>query len=286
MFSLMLTVVCLFNFREFMLVFYYLQRPQSRFKYGRNFGKSFLTLNGTCECQRSTVYVQKIQLKYTVTVKNTHGPLMITNNYTVDEQTFESSIFTCNLFDSLRRGPHAKIISYSLYGKQNAYYEMIRELTLVAKRRYPDWVVRIYHDSSIDKSIICDLTCLKDSTVINGSVNEDAVYLDNIDFCLVEKLPFDTVNTWNTSYMHGIYFFPDNMTLINKIIRIFLGMTWRWLPLGDSFVDFFSSRDTDAWISTREVDSVQSWIKSNTIFHVMRGLFSFFAKDNRKTVKY
>ena len=49
------------------------------------------------------------------------------------------------------------------------------------------------------------------------------------------------------------------------------GMTWRWLPIGDSFVDFVASRDTDAWISQRELDSVKVWMESNTVFHVMRG---------------
>jgi len=49
------------------------------------------------------------------------------------------------------------------------------------------------------------------------------------------------------------------------------GMTWRWLPIGDSFVDFVASRDTDAWISQRELDSVKVWLESNTVFHVMRG---------------
>lgn len=48
-------------------------------------------------------------------------------------------------------------------------------------------------------------------------------------------------------------------------------MSWRWLPIGDTFVDYVASRDTDAWISTREIDSVNVWLKSNTIFHVMRG---------------
>ncbi len=57
-------------------------------------------------------------------------------------------------------------------------------------------------------------------------------------------------------------------------------MTWRWLPIGDSFVDFVASRDTDAWISKRELDSVKVWMESNTVFHVMRGnTFHFLDKD-------
>lgn len=48
-------------------------------------------------------------------------------------------------------------------------------------------------------------------------------------------------------------------------------MTYRWIPMGDSFIDFVASRDTDAWISQREIDSVNVWLNSNTLFHVMRG---------------
>lgn len=59
------------------------------------------------------------------------------------------------------------------------------------------------------------------------------------------------------------------------------GMTWRWLPIGDSFVDFVASRDTDAWISKRELDSVKVWMESNTVFHVMRGNKLHFVDKDR-----
>ena len=48
-------------------------------------------------------------------------------------------------------------------------------------------------------------------------------------------------------------------------------MTWRYLPLGDSFVDFMASRDIDSSLIQREIDSVNVWLNSNTLFHVMRG---------------
>ena len=58
------------------------------------------------------------------------------------------------------------------------------------------------------------------------------------------------MNIWDGSYIHG--------------------MKWRWLPLGDPFADIFMSRDSDSWITQREKDSVDVWLKSNTLFHVMR----------------
>ena len=47
-------------------------------------------------------------------------------------------------------------------------------------------------------------------------------------------------------------------------------MMWRWFPIADDFVDFFSSRDTDSTLIQREIDSVNVWLNSNTLFHVMR----------------
>jgi hypothetical protein len=115
----------------------------------------------------------------------------------------------------------------------------------VAKKRYPGWIVRVNHDQSIDMSVKCEMECLKD----NGT----GEFFDNVDFCDVSQLPVGLHGSWNAgSFMHG--------------------MTWRWLAIGDSFVDFFASRDSDSWISQREVDSADVWLKSNTLFHVMRGI--------------
>jgi hypothetical protein len=145
----------------------------------------------------------------------------------------------------MRRGPRTKILSFSLYGRNRLYYDLIKKLAGLAKRYYPDWIVRINHDNSIEKSVKCEMECLRDEQAQNK-------LFDNIDFCDVGRLPVGLNGTWDAgSFMHG--------------------MTWRWLPIGDSFVDFFASRDTDSWISQREVDSVRVWIESSTVFHVMRG---------------
>ena len=59
------------------------------------------------------------------------------------------------------------------------------------------------------------------------------------------------LNVWNASYMHA--------------------MMWRWLPIGDLFVDVFSSRDSDSEIIQREEHSVNAWLNSNKVAHIMRG---------------
>jgi hypothetical protein len=200
-----------------------------------------------CECRNDqAVNIKMLRINrqsyYSVSVKN-----QLKMSYNISKHQFESTILTCNMYNSLRRGPHTKVLSLSLYGKNRFFYDLIRELAVLAKRYYPDWIVRINHDNSIDKRVKCETECLKD---------EQNEYLDNVDFCDVNALPVGLNGTWNAgSFMHG--------------------MTWRWLPIGDGFVDYFASRDTDSWISQREVDSVKVWLKSNTIFHLMRGNFLF-----------
>ena len=106
---------------------------------------------------------------------------------------------------------------------------------------YPGWLMRIYHDNTINKSIICEVECLKDQT--SGQL------IDNTDFCNVEQIPSNN-SIWDGSYMHAMY--------------------WRWLPIGDHFVDIFSSRDSDSYILQREIDSVNSWMNSTKAGHIMR----------------
>ena len=101
------------------------------------------------------------------------------------------------------------------------------------------------YDKSINQSIICEYECLKDD--VTGK------YTDIIDFCNINEIPFgNPIKTWDAQYMHS--------------------MKWRFLPIGDPFVDMFMSRDLDSWIIEREVAAVKEWFDSNTLFHVMRGL--------------
>ena len=58
--------------------------------------------------------------------------------------------------------------------------------------------------------------------------------------------------------------------------------TWNWLPIGDGFVDYVSIRDTNSWITSRELDSVMVWLNStDSVFHIMRGTV-----DYRKSSDY
>ena len=102
--------------------------------------------------------------------------------------------------------------------------------------------MRVYFDDTVDSSNICPIECLK-----SGS----GIFFDNVDFCNANRLPRHLYETWNASYMHA--------------------MMWRWLPIGESFVDVFLSRDTDSPILDREVSAVKEWLNSSNVIHIMRG---------------
>ena len=200
----------------------------------------------TCDCRKDTVRLRRTSGDYVATVFSDRNETLL--KYRIDMEKFESSVLTCGLYNSLRRGPNQRVISYSLYGTNDFYYKYIKGLIQRIYDFYPGWTVRVHYDSSINQSVICDIECMRNENDPNRA------YYDIVDFCNIEQMPYDLKNTWNASYMHG--------------------MTWRWLPIGDSFVDFVNSRDTDAWIHQRELDSVNVWMASNTVFHVMRGKIS------------
>ena len=115
------------------------------------------------------------------------------------------------------------------------------------KRFYPDWTMRIYHDHTIKPSLKCELECLKEA---------DNSLLDNVDFCDIDRIGYWN-KTWSVRDMHK--------------------MIWRFLPIGESFVDAIMSRDADSNIIQREVDSVKVWFSSPKVGHIMRGnLLSVF----------
>ena len=136
---------------------------------------------------------------------------------------------TCDLYNVLRRGYGQKVVSYSLYGTNELYYKELKNLTELVRKFYPTWIIRIYYDGTINSSLVCEYECLKDS--------KTGEYVDIIDFCKINEIPFGNPHrTWNAKFMHS--------------------MKWRFLPIGDPFVDMFMSRDLDSWIIDREVEAV------------------------------
>ena len=150
--------------------------------------------NPKCDCFNYSIGLKLNNNKYRVS--------KIFNNsienflYEIPKDILESSLFTCDKFTSFKRGPFQKVISYSLYGKNEKFYKNIGKIIESASKYFPDWSIRIYYDSSIHKHTICQFEC-----------QENVNKLKIVDFCNVEEL---------------------NISLN--------GMYWRLMPLGKYFL--------------------------------------------------
>jgi hypothetical protein len=224
----------------------------------------YLRLKSECECKNDS---EIILYKYNrnddyYLVNLTYIPFdKSIYLYNISNKEFENFNLTCDLYKVLRRGRSQSVIGYSLYGKNRFYYDKLINLTTQIKHFYPEWSMRVYYDNSINKSIICEIECQKDRS-------HDNILIDNSDFCFVENMDMNLGNL--------------NLNITNKINRLnatyMHSMKWRWLPIGDRFVDKFMSRDSDSFILSREVGAVNEWLNSKKSAHLMRGI-SYFLKS-------
>lgn len=228
---------------------------------GANEDISGYLLKSRCSCRPEVIEINRVRANntdyYDIQVKksntnNTAQRVTVLKRYRIPKTEFETITVTCDLYSTLRRGFGQKVIGFSLFGQENFYYNFLTENMIRAARFMPGWVIRVYHDGSINRSVVCEKQCLTKRSRDPNATHDD-IYYDNIDFCDVEKLPYGFESTWSATYM--------------------IPMSWRWLPVGDSFVDVFVSRDTDSCINERETSAVNEWLASNTLFHIMRGIF-------------
>ncbi|CAF1471920.1 unnamed protein product, partial [Didymodactylos carnosus] len=143
----------------------------------------------------------------------------------------------CNEYSTIR-GPNQKIISISLFGpKESARFSLDKTIDLLNDlisdmyTIYPDWILRVYHDSTIVSSIACSIECKH----------------YNVDFCNVSSL-----------------------LKYNDLTETIPPKIWRFLPVGDVFVKIINSRDLDSLLTYRELAAVQQWLLTNKSFHAMR----------------
>ena len=149
----------------------------------------------------------------------------------------ETSTSLCSQYATLR-GAHQKIIAISMYGpKENVLFNLndsvnfLHELIFDMNKIYPNWILRVYHDQSLNDDLICSIECS----------------YHNVDFC-------------NASQLGSLGSISDYMP--PKI--------WRFLPAGDLLVDMIISRDLDSPLSQRELDAVNQWLSTNKSWHIMR----------------
>lgn len=207
-----------------------------------------------CDCRRTEkLTISKIESgnKYKV-----HSTQIGKPDYFVTEE--ELNKLKCDPFNSLRRGRNQKVIGVSLYGNKEMYYALLKPLAISTKKLYPGWVLRVHHDSSFKRASKCELECLVDEAL--------GLPMDNVDFCDIEQLPglpFERFSSTREQDYHSMFHNEWNASFVH-------GMMWRWLPIGDLFVDVMASRDSDSVVYQREVEAVNVWLKSSKVGHIMR----------------
>jgi hypothetical protein len=205
-------------------------------------------LNPKCSCHEDTSICLKLDQydNYTILIKDEN--LNQTKSYQIKKDEFDYSFISCNPFKVLKRGKNQKILSYFISGNiviNNEIVNRLKNLIESASRYYKDWIIRIYHNGNLDDKLICELECYE-------NIQTNKIY-DNIDFCNINEFTFESMN-------------------ISYLIPNF----WRWLPIADSFVDIFLSRDLNSCLGNREFLAVDEWItKTNTLFHIIRGNYLF-----------
>jgi len=202
--------------------------------------RPLFVLESECECKyNKKIYIYSRFQEYLFQVYMNNEFQYFLNDLNIKN-------LSCDIYNSLYRGKNQKIIAYSLYGQNKIYYENLKNLSNLIKKFYPGWIMRVYYDDTIIQGFRCEIECQKD---------ENNNLIDVVDFCHVDKLPISLKRNkdfWSANYIHK--------------------MMWRWLPIGDSLVDIFNSRDSDSLIIQREIDSVKCWLNSNKISHIMRGI--------------
>jgi len=192
--------------------------------------------------------VNLINRQYNKTTDNDNDSINLTkiNLYNLSVSELKRLRKTCDLYNVLRRGKHQKIIAYSLYGTNPKYTRNLEQIPEIIRMKYKNYTARVYYDKSVESNMRCQLEC-------NNS--------DVLDFCNVDRF---------SSYLNEI--FDDSASAKNYMDLTYMHkMMWRFLPVGDSFVDVFMSRDTDSLFTDREIDSVNEWLGSINVGHIMRG---------------
>ncbi|CAF1206567.1 unnamed protein product [Rotaria magnacalcarata] len=140
---------------------------------------------------------------------------------------------------SIKHGYNQKVIAVSSYESDrdninltNKVWYYTLEFISEAKYFYPDWRVRIYYHNL---------------NITNDEIYKIENYYKNVDFC-------------------SVY----NIDILSNITYYMPGRFHRFIPIADRFVDIYMSRDIDSPIFKREVLSVNQWLLSDKIYHIMR----------------
>ncbi len=197
-----------------------------------------LKIDSNCLCRPQTLEVSQLSdgVNLQVRIKDLKETYSI--SYNLSKMFFESSLLTCDLYNSFRRGPNQRVISYYIQNipdklKRDVYASQFRLLANIVKNYLPGWYIRVYHNNNLEANERCFFQCLRDS-------NSNEI-IDLIDLCNIEQMPSGLNDKkWSLNYSHPTM--------------------WRWLPVVDNFVSVMSSRDIFSCITKRELNAVWEWI--------------------------
>lgn len=223
----------------------------------------YFSLKSECECRKDILVKKHTEIDSLYEInrnlvlfdrdgKNQNALNEYLNRAQVEyDELFVNPRFTCDLYNTFRHGPHKKVIGFSFYGQNTGYFTLIDLIAQQAKRLFPDWIIRVYFENTVSKSFMCEVECKHET----------------VHFCNAHKVPYQ--------YDHKIdvldgYFHNDDSKKHFFDLTYVHAMMWRWFPITDSFVDYFSSRDSDSTLIQREKDAVEVWLQRNTLFHVIR----------------
>ena len=201
-----------------------------------------VTYKSDCSCREDELVTVMKPNSETFHVSVTKNQKEV-RNYNISAKISDSMYNICGKLETFRRGLNLKVITYSQSDTKTINYDRIKMLSKQIKQFYPGWLMRVYHNSSLDRSKQCEVECLKDD---NGQL------LDVVDFCNPTNL---TINKRDKSQKPVTYVLPR---------------LWQLFTAGDLFVDFMMSRDLNSNIIQREVDAVNEWLKSDKGLHIMR----------------
>jgi hypothetical protein len=153
-------------------------------------------------------------------------------------QTLNNEYSLCSI-RSASRGRHQRVIGVSAYLSSQDNIKLLPKIKTYlleyieeAKMKYPDWIIRVYYYAlNISKEEISHI--------------EDTY--KNVDFCDSTNIP-----------------------VFGNILNWLPGKMQRFLPLADSLVDIYMSRDIDSPILERELTVVNAWLNSTKTIHIMR----------------
>ena len=198
-------------------------------------------LKSLCKC-KPIINLKRNLNSVEVNLKTEDNESKLINLYSIKYNELTNTDQSCDLYNSLKRGKEQNVISVVLDSPDRFIIRHLRLLISLAKNIYPKWLVRVYYNQNHDdrmglNKLKCELECK---------------YI-NVDFCNVNKLTDKHFVDTNYENTNGDLWKAKDL---NSAI-------WKWLPVGDTFVDLFLSIDLTKFRLLDQHDLIMNWSNSD-----------------------